>query len=409
MTEHRVSILDLGTTKAVCMAARSNDKGDIVVEGLAVVPCSAVQKGAVVDAEAAATAIDDAAAQVERMIGGPVDSLTVLVSGPHLASVNSQGFAPIYPNTRAVRRDDVLQVIGHSRQVVMPADREQIMAVPREFRIDGQRGVSRPIGMTGGRLEVVTHIVTGQSAVLQTLDRAVTMAGRQVEQMVVGPLASGLGVATTKEAEQGCLVVDIGGNSTDVAWLDGGSVAFLASLQVGSAHATRDVAALVKTTEAEAERLKLESGAAIARLVGAAEAVTVTQLGSSEARPMQRRVLCEIIESRMREVASLVRRQIEQSGARALPPAIVVTGGGSQLPGVAELFAEALGGGTARTASPTVSGPQRRLAETPGMAAAVGAARFCLEGDELEFAPVAGFSNWKDKIRTLRSLLGGKG
>ncbi|MBI3721017.1 MAG: cell division protein FtsA, partial [Fimbriimonas ginsengisoli] len=323
--------------------------------------------------------------------------------GSHLEGVNAQGFVPIYPRSRTITREDVLQVINHSRQVVLPPDREQIEAIPREFRIDGQRGIQRPIGMSGGRLEVVTYLVTGQTTHLQNVEKAVSMAGRQVEQMVLQPLASGLGVLTAEELDLGVVVADVGGGTTDVAVFSGGSIAFSASLPIGGQLVTSDLSKLLKTSPDEAERLKTEAGCALARLVGEKESVTVTQLGQAEARPLQRRVLCEIIESRMREIAKMVWQQIERSGLNGmLPGGIVLTGGGSRLSGSADLFGDVLKNMRVRVGEPDVDG---KAHGGYSFATAVGLARYALDSFEDELVPASGVTDWKQKIRTLWSVI----
>lgn len=405
-----VTVIDLGTTKVACLAASLTEDGRVRVEGSATVGCTGMKRGIVHDFDAVAGAIDEAVSRVERTVGRGVDEVAVSISGTHLQSVNVQGFVPIHPSTRQIRRDDVLAVIGHSRQIVLASDREQIMAVPREFRIDGHRGIGKPIGMTGGRLEVVTHLVTGSSPMVANVDKVVTMAGRKVSEMVVAPLASGLAVAPLEAIEEGCVVVDIGGATTGVAVFGNGSVAYTACIPIGSSHVTSDLAALLKLSPDEAERLKTIHGAALSLAALDGESVEVHQKDQTEARPMQRRVLCEIIESRMREIVVNVRRQIEASGLDGqLTAGAFLTGGGSMLPAVGTLFSNELGLKKVTMAYPKVTGQDARKVEMPTMSTAVGLAKYCLESDEQEFAPVSGFSNWKEKIRTIRNPFAKKG
>ncbi|MCW5937983.1 MAG: cell division protein FtsA [Fimbriimonadaceae bacterium] len=407
MSSNSVFAVDLGSTKAVCISAALNAQGEVRIDAVADVSCQVTDKGVVSDQEAAGRAIDEVVARVERTLGKPVDMLAVTLNGAHLQSVNGQGFLPIFPPGRAVRRDDVLNVVNHSRQVVLPPDREQVMALPREFTVGTHRGVAKPIGMTGDRLAVVTHLVTARTAAIQALDKAVTVAGRQVAQMVADPIASALGSLQGDEAGRGVVVVDIGGETTGITVLKNGSAAYSAVVPVGGVHVTSDLAHLLKVGLDEAERLKVAHASAIAAEVPANEAVYVTQKDSDEARPMQRRVLCEIVESRLREIASLVRRHLERSGCHdGLEAGLVLTGGGAQIPLAPQLFADVLGVGSGRLGVPKVLGPMARSIETPAMSAVVGLARYCLEGEEHELAPVSGIASWKDKIRTIRALFG---
>jgi len=395
-----VSVLDLGSTKAVCLAAESDGAGGLEIRGLATAQCKGLKRGIVSDLEETASAVDDVVRRVQTMAGEEIHSLVVSISGTHIEGMNAQGFVPIYPRSRVIQREDVLQVINHSRQLMLSPDREQIQALPREFRIDGQRGIKRPIGMNGSKLEVVTYIVTGQSTHIQNVEKAIAMAGKRVEQMVIQPLASGLGVLTDEERELGTAVVDIGGGTTDVGVFTGGSIAFSATIPVAGWLVTSDLSKLLKTSPEEAERLKLESGNAVPKLVPEEDSVSVMQLGQTHFRPLQRRVLVEIIESRMRELAMMVRQQIERSGMMGmLPGGIVLTGGGSLLPGTEKLFADILKNSRVRVSVPQINGAYSSTVNHAEMATVAGLARFAVQFAEDELAP-AESGNWKDRIRT---------
>lgn len=404
MTNRTVTALDLGSTKVVCLSASKTEAGHINVEGIVAVPCEGVQKGVVTDLDKTAMSIDNAVRKLAREFEVPVDGLVVSLSGPHIEGMNAQGFLPIVPKTRTITREDVLQVVNHSRQMMTPPDREQIQAIPREFRIDGQRNIQKPIGMSGSKLEVVTHIICGQSTHLQNAERAVKMTGNRVDQIVVQPLASGLAVLTDEEIELGTAVVDIGGGTTDVAVFSGGAIAFTASIPVGGQHITSDMFKLLKTSPEEAERLKQEYGSAKLGINEQDQFIDVVQLGQTQARPLPRKVVSDIIECRVREMAKLVRQQVEKSGLYGvLPGGIVLTGGGSGLPGIDQVFAEVLGYQRVRIGHPIVVGDYARVASLPAMSTAVGLAKYALEeGDE--FAPASATDSWRDRIRSLKTL-----
>lgn len=403
MKSDLVSVLDLGSTKAACLVASEGENGDIQIHAAETVECKGIRRGVVTDLEETSRAIDAVIRRAQQTVGQEIEAVVVGITGTTVEGVNGQGFVPIYPRSRSVTREDVLQVINHSRQTMLPPDREQIQAIPREFKIDGQRGIQRPIGMSGSRLEVTTYIITDQTAHLQNLERAVTMAGKRVDQMVLQALASGLGVLTGEELELGTVVVDIGGGTTDIAIFTGGSIAYSASIPVGGQLVTSDVSKLLKSSPEEAERLKTSYGAAASRLATDKESVNVLQLGQTEARPLQRKVLCEIIESRMREVAVMVRQQIERSGLNGLlPGGIVLTGGGSMLSGTDQLFEDVLKHARVRTAEPNLQG---QPASGHSFATAVGMARFAIQCSEDELVTAGGSGDWKDRIRTFWSSL----
>lgn len=408
MSNDLITVLDLGSTKAACICARE-EAGGLHVVAVSSVDCKGVRRGVVADLEHTSNAIDMAIRKVQQAVGQDIPSVVVGIGGAHIEGTNAQGFVPIYPRSREITRDDVLQVINHSRQIVIPPDREQIQALPREFRVDSQRGIARPIGMNGSKLEVTTYLVTGQVTHIQNLEKAIAMAGKRVEMMVLQSLASGLGVLSPQELELGAVVVDIGGGTTDVAVFNGGSIVHTACLPIGGQLVTSDLSKLLKTSLDEAERLKIESAVAIAGMVDAEDTVDVLQLGQTHARPMQRRVLCEIVESRMKELAVMVRQQIEKSGMYGvLPAGIILTGGGSKLPGAEKLFEAVLQHLRVRSGAPKLGGELASAIDRPEMSTGIGLARFALECGDDELATATSNGNWKEKIRTFWTLLSGK-
>ena len=406
--EHAL-VVDLGSTKVTCLAARPDKSDGIEVLAVETTPCKAMQRGSITDLDDAAKAIDAVVRRVAQ--AAPSDStgaLVLSIGGPNIQGAIGQGMKPIVPRGRHITHQDVLEVINHSRSVLPPSDWEQIQALPREFRVDGSRDVHNALGMTGGKLEVETFIGTARVSAIQSLEKAVSMAGRKIDQFVPLPLASGLGVLSQEERDRGAVVVDIGGGLTSVAIFTRGSIAFSASIPLGSRYVTNDLSNLLRTTFEEAERLKTVYGSALARLVPERDSVDVLQAEQTVPRPMQRRVMCEIVESRMREIASLVAKQIELSGfgsrpGEQLPTDLVLTGGGSLVPGTEKLFEETLQVSKARTVEPI---PAPGIPAAPGLAAAFGLARFAIECYD-ELAPASGSQNWRDKVRSLFSLVTG--
>lgn len=404
MTGEWAFVLDIGTTKTVALAARLDDKSRVNVEAVSRSASKGISRGVVEDVSDAARTIMGVVEELEHAVDAPVDDLTVVIGGSHVESKTSQGYRPIMPATRQIGHEDVLQVINHSRQIPLPADREQIQAIPREFRVDNQRGVLTPVGMTGARLEVVTHLITGSRVHISQTEKALEIAGRNVEQMVAQPLAAGLGVITDEAMDLGCAVVNMGASSTDIVVFLDCEAAYVAALPIGSQHVTNDIKYLLKVDEEEAERLKVDHGGAVARLVPESDVVNIRQNENPDERPMQRRVLCEIIESRLRETASLVDKVLVQTEfKRLIPGGVFLTGGGANMAGVDGLFTEVFDGVTARRGTPKMAGQNSRNLALPEMAVAVGLARYALEIESSDYQPVAGFSSWKDKIRSLRS------
>jgi len=403
-----VATLDIGSSKVTCLVALDDGEGGFDLQGLAVAECRGMKRGVVTDLEECSRSIDAAIRRAEQQMGAPIEKTVVAISGTHLEGHNAMGFVPIYPRSRQIAREDVLQVINHSRQFVIPPDREMIQALPREFKVDGERGIQRPIGMNGSKLEVTTYIVTGQTTHIQNIEKAVGMTGRQVDQLVTAPLGAGLGVLTKDELELGSVVVDIGEGTTDIGVFQGGSLCFSSTIPVGGGLVTSDISKLLRTSPEEAERLKVFHARASTAGIGEDEKVDVTQIGHPTPRPLQRKVLCEITESRMRELAVMVRQQIEKSGLYAvLPGGVVLTGGGSLLEGTEQLFAEVLKHMRVRRSEPKLFGGHGMDTDRAGLAVASGAAKFALQCFEDELGPASG-GGIKATIRSIFSIISGK-
>lgn len=392
----------------VCAVGHVSAADEVILKAHTRIKSDLCVKGQITDIEGLAEQVDAGLREVERQLGTHVREVVTNLEGTHLESVNAQGFTMIVPPGRSIRNEDVLQVVNHSRHIVLPSDREQIQAVPKEFRVDDQRGVQRPIGMPAKRLEVFTHVITANNHAVRNLERVVEARGRTVKQMVVGPLASGLGVAQAEDLEVGCVVVDIGYSLTHIAVFAHGTLVYANCLPIGNGHITQDIRMLLKTSEEEAERLKVEHGCAFAKAIEGDENVQVCQLEKSGPRPMQRRVLCEIIESRVREIAQFVAQQVDKSGYREMiPNGVLLTGGGSILEGIEQAFAQVFRDVSVRVARVEANGISSRSAEARRMAPTVGMIRFATDDPEDEIAPVSGVGRWQEKIRSLKSLFGG--
>jgi len=393
-----VTVLDIGTSKVVALAASMAADGKVKLKGVAVADHRGIKKGTITDSASIAQAVDGALRRLAQATKEESDGLVVGVGGAQVEATVAQGFVQIIPKGRAITREDVLQVINHSRQLMVPPGKEQIQVVPREFRIDGQGGIQEPVGLSGSRLEVASIVVLGDAFEVQSLEKAVNAAGKKIEQLAYLPLGSALGVMTPKEIEGGAAVIDVGSGSTDIAVLQSGALAFAASVPVGSGHISSDLQQLLKVSAEEAERLKVEHGAAKAEEVPEKDTVQVHQGDQTQPRPMQRRVLAEIIESRAKEIVKLAKTQLEKAGLASVPGGIILTGGGAKLPGLESLVQDAFPQMKVRTAEPNLQG----LVETrPGLASAVGLARFALQVGEDELVPASGIGNWKDRISRL--------
>ena len=335
--------LDIGTTKICCVVAELNDANQLIISGVGVSPSSGLKDGAVVDIESTVRAIEDAVEKAARQAGREINSVYVGITGKHISSLNSRGVTAITHPNREINSDDVERVKEQSRMIVLPPDRMILHAIPRSYSIDGQGGIRQPEGMAGTRLEVETHIVTGARTFVDNVEKCVTRAGLGLDDMVLEPLATGEAVLSNAEKNLGVCLVDIGGGTSDLAVFQGGSIFYSSVIPVGGNHVTNDLAQLLRLTHEEAERIKLASGHCQLREIRDQEAVQITQIGRSDARPLLRKAVVEIIEARMQEIFALVQKEIDKSGCKGMLPAgLILSGGGSQLKGSQDMAQEQL-------------------------------------------------------------------
>lgn len=333
--------LDIGTTKVAALIADVTDDMRLDIIGVGVAPSRGLRKGTVVDIEQATESIAHAVEQAEHVAGRQIESVLVGVTGEHLRSLNSKGMIAITSPTREISREDVERVMESSRTVVLTPDREIIHAIPRGYVVDGQNGIRQPVGMSGSRLEVETHIIHGSSAFLQNVVKCVQRAQLQVQAIVVEPIATAEAVLTEAERTLGVALADIGGGTTDVAVFTDGEIYYTGVIPIGGNHVTNDISVGLRTPPEESERIKLRYASALKRLVGEDELVPHRPMGSTEERKVPARVLAEIVEPRMRELFELIYAEIEKSGtAGMLPGGLVLSGGGSLMRGVVELARE---------------------------------------------------------------------
>ena len=400
-----ITVVDIGSTKVVAMAASVGEKQAIEILGLVTVECRGVKKGAITDLEAASRAVDASLRHLAQDIGkGEITEVSLVISGPQLEGSSVQGFKPIIPKNRAITNQDVMEVVNHSKSGIFPPDRVQIQTIPREFRVDEVRSISKPVGMSGAKLEVISYMVTGLANHVKNFEEAVKMTGREVEHFVLGPLASGLGVLGQSDLDKGTVVVDMGASKTDISIFVSGALAYSVCIPVGGSNVTNDLSQLLNCDADEAERLKIGYGSAFADGISEKEAIEVQQLGQPTPRPMQRKVLCEIIESRMKEVAKLIRQNVEKSGyGGVLEGGIILTGGATQLPKSKELFAAAMNGMPVRVIEPNIKNGKPQI----GLAAAIGATSFLLQTSE-DLSPISKNDSWQDRAKGLWSMFSGK-
>jgi cell division protein FtsA len=357
--DHTVSGIDVGTSKITTLIATVPEEGDARVIGVSTVVSRGIRKGQVVNIEEATVAISQSLEAAERMAGTQVGRAFLSVGGAHIASQNSHGVVAVSEPDKEISENDVKRVIEAAKAVSLPSSREILHVLPRGYVVDSQEGVVDPVGMTGVRLEVDTHLVTGGATAIRNLRKCVEELGVEVVGMVFGGLASAIASITDTEKELGVVLIDIGGGTTDVAIFVEGALSYSSVIPIGAINITKDLAAGLRVSLESAEKIKLLLGTASRNPAVPDEEMIKPEKSSrkdlpagrqddeldvsglglpEELRMLSRKTLIEgIIKPRLNEIFTMVGLEIKRSGFGGMTPSgIVLTGGGAQTIGAVE-------------------------------------------------------------------------
>ena len=361
--------LDLGTTKTCAIVGEINN-GGIDVIGFSSVPSKGLRKGMVINIESTVEAIGTVVEEAELMAGCKISTVYTGIAGNHIKGINSHGAIGIKDNE--VTRDDISRVIEAAKAIAIPQDREIIHILPQEFTVDEQGSIHEPLGMAGVRLEANVHVVTGAASSAQNIIKCANRNGLVVKELVLQPLASSESTLDEDEKELGVVLIDIGGGTTDIAVLKGGSIRYTSVLALGGDHITSDIAVGLRTSLKQAEELKVRYGSTLNGLTDKNELIDVPSPGGIQSRKVSREFLCQIIQSRVEEIFKLIHREILRSGCRELmAPGVVLTGGTSLLNGISE-FGEQILDLPIRVGYPNTVGGLSEIVKSPLYATAVG-------------------------------------
>ncbi len=369
--------LDIGTTKVCAMIGEKNAEGRIEIIGLGTSPSKGLRKGVVVNIDSTVETIKRAVEEAELMAGTEVNAVYAGIAGGHIKGLNSRGVVAV--KDREVSRGDVARVIDAARAISIPLDREVLHVFPQEYIVDDQDGIKDPIGMSGVRLEAEVHIVTGAVASVHNVIKSCNRAGLEVKDIVLEPFASSLSVLTPEEQELGVALVDLGGGTSDLVVFLDGSIWHTSVLSLGGNNVSNDISVGIRTPISEAERIKIKYGCAKTTLVRDDETIEVPSVGGRAPRIFSRQILSEIIEPRVEELFSLIKREIVKTGYEdMIASGLVVTGGTSLLEGVVEVAEEVMQL-PARLGKPREIGGLVDLVSSPMYATAVGLVQYGFE------------------------------
>lgn len=374
--------LDVGTTKVCAVIARKDLDGETAIVGTGLVPSDGLQRGVVVDRQRAIASIRRCIEIAESDSGVQVARAWVGLTGGHISSVNVTGRA--YVAGPQVTQTDIDRAIDAAcDSVPLTSDRRIIQYVVRDFVLDGERGIKRPLGMVARQLDVQLHVVTGRGTIVDNLAACVEEAGVRIARQVLEPPATARAVLAPAEADLGCLLVDIGGGTTDIAVYTGGSICYTSALPVGGNQVTMDLAKLLRISAEEAERVKRTYGHCLPDRVSDTEYVEVELVGTGQPEQVPRRLIAEIIEARMEEIFEAVAERISSEGLWRLTPAgAIVSGGGAELAGAPELASRLFGGLPVRLGSPRPLKGKFHQVNQPMFATGVGLALMAADEED---------------------------
>ncbi len=376
---------DIGTKKIAAIIGEITEDRKIEIIGIGTADSRGLRKGVVVNLDTTVEAIKKAQEEAELMAGVEIDSAFIGISGAHIKSFNSRGVIAVSGKNKEISREDIKRVIDQSKAVSIPPDREIIHVIPQEFVVDEQDGIKDPLGMSGIKLEVNVHIVTGAITSVQNLKTCVTRAGIEIEQIILNQITTSASVLTLDEMELGVGLIDIGGGTTEIAIFERGSLWYTSIIPIGGDNFTNDIAVGLRTPIPEAEKIKKKFGCVSSPLTDEHETIEVPSVGhGKKPRVLSRHLLADIIQPRAEEIFTLVDNDIKKMGyEKSLNSGIVLTGGTALLEGLEEV-AEGVFDLPVRRGDPTGIGGLADRVSTPDYATSVGLILY-------------GFSQWKEK------------
>ncbi|MEK6593763.1 MAG: cell division protein FtsA [Pseudomonadota bacterium] len=362
--------LDIGTSKIAAIVAEIKPEGGFEIIGMGSHPSRGLKKGVVVNIETTVNAIQRALEEAELMADCKIREVYTGIAGSHIKSFNSQGMVAI--KDKEVAQMDIDRVIETAKAVQIPNDQQILHILNQEFIIDGQEDVREPLGMSGVRLEVKVHIVTGAVSAAQNIIKCVRRCGLEVRDLVLQPLASAMAVVSDDERDLGVCLVDIGGGTTDIAVFTHGAIRHTAVIPIAGDQITNDIAMALRTPTKDADDIKIKRGCALSQLADPQEMIEVPGVGDRGSRELSRKTLAEVIEPRVEELYSLVQAELRRSGyEELLSSGIVLTGGSSAMQGMVEL-GEEIFHMPVRIGQPNYSGGLAEVVRNPRYSTGVG-------------------------------------
>jgi cell division protein FtsA len=368
--------LEIGTSKVCAVVGEQTADGALNIIGVGQARSRGVRKGEVVDNPQAEEDVRNAIVEAEQMADVEIRNVYLGVTGGHIRGFNNRGVHPVVSADREITEDDLQDVVRNAKAINLPTENNVIHAIRQHFFVDGQDGVTNPVGMLGSRLEVDVHVVHGNTNRLQNAIRLVKGLQLQVEEIVFNGLAASLALLSNEQKELGALVIDIGGGVTDYVVYVGGVIKHTGVLAVGGDHVSNDLAYGLKVPLSRAEKLKLEHGSAIMNEAVKAQTVTITNELGLPLKTVNIEHLQRIMSLRLEEIFQLIAQDLEQAGLyEYLRAGVFITGGGARIPNIIRLAQPILQLPVSVGQTNSVSGIKSAL-DQPEFSAAIGLVRF---------------------------------
>lgn len=339
-----VASLDIGSSK-IRTVVGMQEEGVAVpnIIGVGIAPSTGLRKGSVIDVEETINSISSSLEDAERMAGEPINHVFLGIGGNHIDSINSKGVIAVAQGENEISEDEVDRVLEAAQAVTIPSNKRLLRIIPKTFTVDEQKGIKYPVGMTGIRLEVETHIVTGFEPIIKNLEKCVLQSGVDIDDIIPTCLASAEAVLSKRQKELGVVVVDIGCGGTSVSVFEDGGTLQTSVIPIGGENVTNDVAIGMRTSIDTAEKLKIEYGSVVPEEVNERETVDLSLLSKLDTHLVSKKQIVEIIRARYQEIFVLVKEELAKINRDGMLPAgVVLTGAGAKMPGVIDLGRETL-------------------------------------------------------------------
>ena len=328
--------LDIGTSKIVTVIARTDEEDNMEIVGLGESESIGLRRGAINNIDATVESIKKSIEEAELMAGYKIKTVWTGIAGGHIRSFNSTGMVAI--RDKEVSQSDINRVIETATAINIPSDQKILHVLPQEFIVDGQEDIKQPIGMSGVRLEVRVHIVTGAVSAAQNISKCVRRCGLEVGDIVLEQLASSHAVLTDDEKELGVCMIDIGGGTTDIAIFTGGTIRHTAVIPIAGDHVTNDVAVALRTPNQHAELIKIEHASVCLDTAQSQEQIEVPGVANRESNKIPKTFLSDVVTARYEELFAIALSELRRSRFEDIITAgIVLTGGASNVPGLVQL------------------------------------------------------------------------